>query len=364
MFLPLLFSLVMFSKRRGKLTISIGGDREILNHSCMLPVFFVGLIALLSFRDETIGKDLMHYKYYFEQISSLDFNSLLSSELDYLYVLLTWTVSRFTDSYQFFLAVIAIICVIPIGVVYCKDRENGFLKIVLFMNMSTFVILFSGLRQSIAVAMGLIAFEFVKRKKLSFFLLFAFIALGFHHSAFMVFFYYPLYYASFRKKHLWFIAPSILLIAILNKPIFSTLSMVLTVLFGEKYTATIDSTGAYTMLILFGLFAVFSYILPEEEKMDKETMGLRNFLMMAVVLQCFVPVHTLAMRMNYYYIIFIPMLIPKLFKYTKKEFREVAPLAKAVLTAFFVAYYLFVVYNGCKTGNSSMGTYPYVPFWK
>ncbi len=364
MFFPLMFSLVMFSKRNGKMTVALGGNREILNHSFMLPMFFVVLITLLSLRDETIGRDLIKYKYYFEQISTLKFGELYLSELDFLYVLLAWIVSRFTDSFQIFLTVVAIITVVPIAIVYCEDRQNGFLKLILFMNIPTFVMIFSGLRQALAITMGLVAYEFVKRKKLIFFLLFAFVAMGFHHSAFMVFFFYPLYYASFRKKHLWFIVPIVLFIVIFNRPVFTALTFVLSFLFGEKYTATTDSTGAYTMLILFGLFAVFSYVLPEEEKMDKEALGLRNLLMMAVILQCFAPVHALAMRMNYYYIILIPILIPKLFRYSKTSFKEVVPFAKAVLIVFFVCYYLITTYNSCQTGISSLDTYPYVPFWK
>lgn len=364
MFFPLLFSLVMFSKRNGKATVVLGGNREISNHSCMLPVFFIVLIFLLSLRDETIGKDLSNYKYYFERISALDFGEIFSSDLEYLYVILMWAVSRFTNSYQIFLTVIAIITVVPMAIIYCEDRQNGFLKLVLFMNMSTFVILFSGVRQSIAITLGLVAYEFVKRKKPLFFLLFTFLAFGFHNSAFMILFFYPLYYVSLRKKHLWFIVPSVLLVAIFNKYIFSALSLVISFLFGEKYIATIDKTGAYTSLILFGLFAIFSYVFPEEEEMDRETLGLRNFLMMAVIIQCFASIHNLAMRMNYYYIIFIPMLIPKLFKYPKSEFKEVGPIVKAVLVTFFVCYYLFTTYNSCKTGVSSLDTYPYLPFWK
>ena len=95
-----------------------------------------------------------------------------------------------------------------------------------------------------------------------------------------------------------------------NKQIFSVLGSLI-VRF-TKYDASITQTGAFTMLILFAAFAVFAFLIPEDSALDAETIGLRNFLLLSVVLQMFAPLHTIAMRMNYYYIIFIPLLIPKI----------------------------------------------------
>ena len=364
MFLPLLFSFVMISKRNGKYSLSIGGNQEVFNNSCMLPVFFFIFIVMLCLRDESIGRDLVSYKYYFESISALQFSETFHYDLEFLYVLLNWIISRFTDNYQIFLSIVAVITVLPIAVIYSQDRERGFLKIVLFMNMSTFVMIFSGLRQSIAIAVGMIAYEYVKRKKFGKFILFAIIACGFHHTAFMLFFYYPLYHFTFKKKHLWFIIPSFILIFVFNRPIFTTLTNLLSVFFNDKYSIEMSSTGAYTMLFVFIGFAILSYLLPEEKRMDKETLGLRNFLLLAVILQCFAPVHTLAMRMNYYYIICIPVLMPKLFKCSKNFTHDSVVFIKSALVVFFLGYYLFTTYISCQTGVSALDTYPYIPFWK
>ena len=83
-----------------------------------------------------------------------------------------------------------------------------------------------------------------------------------------------------------------------------------------------------------------------------------------MLLQCFVPLHSLAMRMNYYYLLFIPILIPKVIKNSKYYFNEVGYLANGVLSLFFLIYYLIKTYVSCSTGISSLGTYPYIPFWQ
>jgi len=362
-FVPLAFSMATYSKANGRGMILIGGNREIVNHSFMLPVFFFILILLLSLRDISIGNDTANYKYYFELFSKFTLKKVFQTEMDILYVLFNWIVSRFTEDYQIFLTITAIIAIFPIAALYCEDRENGFLKLILFINMSIFVMLFSGLRQALAISMGAIAFEFVKRKNFWGFLIFSFIALGFHHTGFMVFLYYPLYHVTFRKKHLWFIIPVVLLVYLFNAPIFNGVASILNNIFGEKYSVTIDRTGAYTMLLVFIIFAVLAYVMPKEKSMDRETLGLRNLLVFAVVLQCFAPIHTLAMRMNYYYILFIPIIMPKILRPGQTISDSGARFIKIGLMAFFTIYYLWTTYNSCRTGISAMHTYPYVPFW-
>lgn len=368
LFVPFLFSCVAFTatvrEKNRKWSLSVGTDKKILNNSFMLPAFFFLLFLLLALRDEYIGRDLQNYHSFFDNYSSASLKEVFEAERDVLYWLLNWVVGQFTDSYQIFLAIVAAITLLPIAKLYCEDREYGFLKIILFVNMSTFIMLFSGLRQAIAMSIGLIAYEFVRKKKLLWFLLTVIIAWGFHHTAFMLFLLYPLYHVTLRKRHLWFVVPIIVAVFAFNKQIFSFMTNVLSSLFGEKYDMPIESTGAITMLILFILLLVLSYILPDDQKIDRETIGLRNYLLMVVLLQCFAPVHSLAMRMNYYFILFVPILVPKILKNTKYHFGDVAWLAKVVMNWFFLLYYLYTTYVSCQTGISDLRTYPYKFFWE
>ena len=368
LFVPFLFSCVAFTatvqEQNRKWSLSVGTDKKILNNSFMLPAFFFLLFLLLALRDEYIGRDLQNYHSFFDNYSSASLKEVFEAERDVLYWLLNWVVGQFTDSYQIFLAIVAAITLLPIAKLYCEDREYGFLKIILFVNMSTFIMLFSGLRQAIAMSIGLIAYEFVRKKKLLWFLLTVIIAWGFHHTAFMLFLLYPLYHITLRKRHLWFVVPIIVAVFAFNKQIFSFMTNVLSSLFGEKYDMPIESTGAITMLILFILLLVLSYILPDDQKIDRETIGLRNYLLMVVLLQCFAPVHSLAMRMNYYFILFVPILVPKILKNTKYHFGDVAWLSKVVMNWFFLLYYLYTTYVSCQTGISDLRTYPYKFFWE
>jgi len=46
------------------------------------------------------------------------------------------------------------------------------------------------------------------------------------------------------------------------------------------------------------------------------------------------------------------------------SFADVAGLAKITMVGFFSIYFLYTVYSGCQTGDSTLNTYPYIPFWK
>ncbi len=360
MFFPALFS-SFIAQYRCKYVVDHDEKQMILNNNCLLHVFFIMLMTILALRDETIGRDLRNYKHYFETISYMQFNEVLASEHDKLFYLLNWIVGRYTDNYQIFLTIVAVLTILPLAVIYTEDKKHGFLKIVLFMNMSTFIMMFSGLRQAIAISIGVFAYRYVKREKLLCFIICALIAWGFHHSAFMILPFYPLYQIKFKKKHLWFVVPAVLMFFIFNNQIFNWATNLID---SDKYTSDVTNTGAYTMLILFIMFAVFSYIIPDENKMDDETLGLRNFLLIAVLLQCFSPIHNLAMRLNYYYIIFIPILLPRIISCAKDDLKEVAEFSKIILIIFFILYYTINTYNSCQTGISALDIYPYVPYWR
>lgn len=368
MFAPLMLYQVAILKNntgtREGWYISIGKDPKTLHNSLIVPTFFLLYFVILSLRHETIGRDLLNYKHYFMSFSGMRFQDLWKNDMDILYVLLNWLVGKVTDSFQIFLTVVAAIAVLPVAKLYSEDKQYGFLKVVLFMNMSVFVMAFSGLRQSLALAFGVIAYMYARDKKPLRFLIFALVAFGFHHTGFMVLLYYPLCHIRLQKNHIWFAIPTIVTVFIFNKQIFGWAANVMASVMGEKYEVEVQETGAYLMIILFALFAIAAYFFPDEEKMDAEALGLRNFLLMSLLLQCFAPVHTLAMRMNYYFIIFVPIAVPKMLKHTKDNIKDVAKIAKGVIVGFFVVYYLYTTFISCRTGISALDTYPYVPFWE
>ena len=361
--LSFFFCFVAKAKEKGKLYV---GVNEIVSENCFaVSVFFLLLWFLLACRGIEIGKDTQNYEIYFDRFCNSSFSQAVVSDLEPLFGALSWLIAKVVRSnFQLYLAIVAAITIIPIAILYNQDKRHSYLKIILFLNMSVFVMLFSGIRQSMAMGIGLIAFHFVKQRKLLLFIIVVLTAMGIHQSAFILFTMYPLYYFKLKRKHALIVVPLIALVFLFNKPIFSALLGFMSLL-GTKYDdyAVIESTGAITMIICFSFFTVFAYIIPNDKNAETEFIGMRNYLVMATILQCFAPLHSLAMRMNYYFILFIPVVIPKVLNYTDARWKEVAKLAEVVLCIFFTIYFVLNVYTGCRTDGGSLHTYPYIPFW-
>ena len=324
-----------------------------------LTVFFVLLYLLLALRHNTVGNDYAVYLYYFDAISNMEWGSLFSLDIEMGYVLLNKVVSVFTDNFQWFLAIVSAIIVLPIWHVYRKHSEDAPMTILLFVNSATFVMFFSGIRQSIAIAIGCLAFEFARNKKWIKFLIAVVIAIFFHRSAFILLALYPLCHYRLRKKSLYYLLPAYVVLIIFNRQIFS----VLFTLSGMYSEHEMSSTGAYTSLILFALFAVYSIVIPDENKLDKTGRMFRNILLFSLAIQMFAPVHNTVMRLNYYFIIFMPLLIPKIIKYHDEKQEKLTQISKVVIFVFFTCYFFYYGFS-CIQSGQGLHSFPYHFFWE
>lgn len=322
-----------------------------------LTFFFLFLTILIMFRHECVGNDTRNYIQIFKQYSRTDWNELCRDDREYGFVYITKLISVFSQDPRVYLAVIALLISTMIYPTYKRLCVDPSLTIIIFCTLSTFVMMFSGIRQMIAIGVGFIAYENTRQKKLLLFILSFLLAMMFHTSAFMLVFMYPLYHVRITKKWLYAVVPILALCFLFNRQIFGILANMLHQY--TKYDAKITPTGAYTMLILFGMFVMFSCLIPDEKKLDEEVIGLRNFLLLTFALQMFAPLHTLAMRMGYYYMIFIPLLLPKIIEGRSKRWNQVAILGRHVMVIFFLMYFF---YNASKGGN--LNVFPYYFFWE
>lgn len=320
-------------------------------------LFFFLLTLLLMLRHMCVGNDTRNYIDYFNSFSLMSFSQLGKVSLEMGFSYFNKIISLISKDSQFFLAVVAIVTSSMIYPTYKRVSTDSSLTIVLFCVMPTFVMMFSGIRQMIAIGIGVVAYEFTRKKKLVPFILAVIFASLFHVTAVILFFMYPLYHARITRKWLYGVVPALVCLFVFNKPIFLKLERFIQLY--TKYDGKIQETGAYSMLILFILFAVFAFIIPNEKIIDAETVGLRNFLLLVLVVQMFAPLHTLAMRLGYYYIIFIPLLLPRIISHSSARYKQVAVIARYVMIAFFSVYFFISL-----SGSNNLNVYPYHFFWE
>lgn len=320
--------------------------------------FFAFFIIILALRDVTCGADVLGYFNHFKHAQDLSWSEALHQEVEPGYWLLQKAVGVFSLNFNVFLTVVTLISLVPVWVLYAREKENALLLVILFTAVAPFSMYFSGLRQIAAMGLGIIAWFFVKKKRFICFVLTVLLAMTFHQSAFVLLLLLPAYYLRITKKRFIPIAVAMVVLFIFNKQVFGALISVAG-RFEERYN-TLTSTGAYGTLILLVLFAVYAFVIPDETKLDKDSLALRNVLILSICIQCFAPIHTVAMRMNYYFLPFVPLMITKVIGARKKGYESLTKISIWIMCIVFTGVFFYKAY----TGEDIMQIFPYVPFWR
>ena len=324
--------------------------------SSSITFFMLIFLLLLSLRGLKCGIDTAQYMRLFKQYSAKTMEQLLSDETHELgYKILNRLVGVITDNYQYLLLATSLICVLPLWYFYKKESEMPVLTIALFLTVSPFSMYFSGIRQAIAMSIGILAWYAAKNKKPVRFLCIVGLAMMFHTSSFILVLLYPLYHVRITKSWLWFVLPTMAMVYVFRDEIFN---FAFKFLWKDYEGAT--ETGAFMILLLLVIFAIYSYIMVEDKTLDQDTVAMRNILLLSVVLQMFAMLHPLSMRMNYYFLIFVPILIPKIAKRCKKQFVNLSAISVVTMTLYFFYYFI----NTMISDVDVLNIFPYIPFWK
>jgi hypothetical protein len=245
---------------------------------------------------------------------------------------------------------VAILSLLPWWIFYGKESDNTILTISVFMAVAPFSMFFSGLRQILAMALVVPAWYCVKRKKWLLFALCVFVAPTLHSSAWIIALLLPFYYVRITKK--WLIPLGIVMggILALNKPIMDFVVSKM----GDEYALGLTDTSAYSILILLVLFTLYVFFLPDESQMDRDTLAMRNILILVMLIQCLASVHTLAMRINYYFLPFVPTLVSRVTLCACYSLEQVVTIATIVMVVFFTFSFFRTM-----TLNGSLNITPY-----
>lgn len=351
---PLLMALLMYSLKYKYRLDRLPYQKEVIQ------VFFLIYFLLLAFRAESVGADTWNYLSKFQNARYATWTEhVFSRTSEHGYAFLTKLVATFTGSEQFFLAVVALITVYPIAKLYMEESESPILTISMYLILPMFQMLFSGLRQGIAMAFIPAAYCCVRERKPLKFLAVTLVASLFHKSAWVMLALYPVYHAKISRKTLIWVIPALAALLIFRTQIFLILYSVMLQVFGMEEIGVVE-TGATSMLMLFSIILAFSYLFLGET--DEETSGQRNILILSVAVQSFALVNRLAMRINYYYLIFLPLLLPKVIRRIPGKNKWFAQLVEFVCCAYFL-FYFFRKAGSSVGGTGSLGIFPYVPFW-
>lgn len=305
-----------------------------------IAVFFLGYFFLLCTRDISVGVDTMGYVKTYRMLSGMYFESMFNySQLEGGFVCLEAFLSFLGGGERVLLCVVATLIVFPVMYLYQHEAEEPLICISFFLISLLFEMFFSGMRQSIAIACCVPAFYFAKRRQLIPFLLMIGLACSFHMSAVVAIAIYPVYHAKITKKWLWFIIPAFAGIYFFRDTLLTYFFLLAGDEYSYRYAYLNSESSQVGLMILFLLLSVYSYVMTDDKLMTDEDRGLRNILLLAAGVHLFTPLNPVISRINYYFILFIPLILSRIPSKCYAISKPVANLANIVMIFFFIFYF-------------------------
>lgn len=354
MYAILIFIAILSRKNKAKSKIII-----VITGFCLLFI-------LLALRHWSMGVDLGYYSTgvkmgyipSFEKLNTLSWKYILTMDqyLNYErgYIIFNKLIGSIWNNSQFFLGVCAFLGMLPIFLYIYRTSNEPLLSIIVFISLPVFLMYFSGLRQAIAISITVISSYFIEKKKKLWFILLVLLASTFHSSAIVFLIAYPMYHIRFTNVQRLILVACIPVIYILRVPIFSVLSLIF------KENAEIRDTGAFTLMIVFVLIYIFLLLLNKSK--DEKINANINLFYIACLCQCFGGIYDTAIRIGYYFMIYLISALPNtVYKLKFSEYKA----KEQYITSYLVVLFIFGMYGLMTLSNGSWAkTNPYVFFWQ
>jgi len=313
----------------------------------------------MAFRDLSVGSDLVVYSRQYVAISRLQsFSEILINQKNFGYTILNWLVFYIVGAdFQWFLIVVAIISVVPIGFLIYKHSKAPYLSFLLYIALGFYDFSFSGLKQSIALGLVILSYEFVIKRKLKPFLVIVCLAATFHMSALVFIPFYFVVNIKWDKNKILMAISMYALFFVMR----SNIANVLTEIYrdsGSSYQATGVVGGKAIAIFIFWMTGLIL-----TKKNSDTTFEFRVLLAAMAIsfsLQTFSIYSNNFTRLTFYYfqfaIIYIPSCI-KLFIHKVKfvDTRKLLVYANFIVISLTILYY-FQYLNGEITPH---GILPY-----
>ena len=336
--------------------VELKAKRNVYFSKSIYNFFFISLLLLFwfltAFRGNSIGNDTVHYLSYYKQIARSGIDTNLQIELGYQYFCLL--LSKLNPEPSFILIVSATICYGVCGIYIYKKSDN-----ILYSTLLLFCVAFSffasGIRQSIAMVIVLIAYSKIKDSKKVLTIVLILFASLFHISALVALLWLAHKYVPKKPTIVITFALVLSILAALGS-INSLLTSIL-----KEYQSYFDSENAGTGwlgIVYYALralvFYLFMYIAnKKEEKENSLEIANTIFLLTTICLGFAV---NLFSRASLYFLLVTVIDIPNAFNSGKIRNRNIWLLIMGII---MLAYFMVTLIVRPEWNN----LYPYEFNW-
>lgn len=307
---------------RPRKTKSPGGASPVLFSLLMLQeILFLGTRAV------TVGVDTSRYVYAFDSIFRYEFR------YEEGFILFLKLIRSITANENVFLFIAAMICLLPIGFVIYRFSQMPYLSWYIFICMFYLSFEFSGMRQSIAMALLFVAFYLLMNNKPVWATLDVLLAGTFHASSMVFLLLVVLYKHRMKKRDILILIPAYVFIFVARAPIYN---LILRMMY-EDYELV--ETNAYTWmlvyLLLFFMLYIFLFYIPEDRcvhlSLTSMSIGIAFILLTSV--------GTNVLRVANYFNVFLILALPNSMRAISKMSRPIVLIVGiGILTVFYIIH--------------------------
>ena len=313
--------------------------------------FFSLLYLLFVLRDISVGCDMPGYKKIYEQSMLYDWFDSSWTYMEAGYVFLMKLFTSLGVSFKGFMIMCYLLIVIPLGVYVYRYSKDISLSLVIYICFQFFVLNMSGLRQSMAMSLCLVAFMVAEHKGIKNFIKYLLIvtaAVLIHKSAIVFFFAYFILRRSLNIK--WAIL--YLFLGLVLSAGSSNLLQYLqeSDITNYEFDSSLTIGASFIMLLVILIWAFFASMMGGDisantlrfKSSNEISLSLGNYSnMLAISLLLLLAFSgTALMRASNYYSIVLLIIIPELFTRLDTSLRI---FAKLLFVAMMVGIFYFTV---------------------
>ncbi len=317
-------------------------------------VFFVFISGL---RNVYWGSpDNLGYSNYYSQVCRMNYSDIIPEfPKDPGYHLFAKTVSLLIgDNFQLYLLIVSAIFIGSISRFIYLQSKDLLLSVIMFLALGIFQFSMMGTRQALSMAVIVLSFEWIIKRKLFIFVGCVVLASFFHQTSLIFLIAYPLSFVKINKKTIAIylgILTSLLILGRMSLGLFNPIFAM-----SERYEGYIDRDVVltYSGLIQLCLFLVLCIMLYKKAiYTNNNNRTMMHMLLVAIIFQSLASQIAEFFRIALYFKLFVIILIPNILFYSQNR-----RLISFVLMGLLLFYYLVM--------NSDIHDYafywePYLP---
>lgn len=350
------------------LGLALTYNNQKLGNKVYLFIAFAVLYIISTFRSSNIGNDTTEYFYMFQKFGQAINVLELDTTIELGYVLFNKFLYSISPNPMILLAVTSAFVLGTVALFIYKNSPMAWLSIFLFINFRIYYFTLSGIRQSIALAIILISYKFIKERKPIIFSLLIILASFFHASALIFIIVYPLSKINFSKVVMWlYLAVGIFFFITFNyfiDIIFKIFPKYQVYLYSDYFEnvrlASFVDFSIIFIIFIFGLMFKFNNLkLAERIKSNsnEEKNILFTIISIAVIVTLIAINASIIKRAAFYFFIFVIIYIPITIKEIKnKKVRILVTYSILVLATLYNI--IILVYR-----PEWQHVYPFEFFW-